>query len=92
MVIAQNTMTVKYLYFLLKRENVQSVEKNSQMREHVAVWLKVPGSLGGFERYKNMVLIHKKYPIMCQGFTQGRDNKRPDKNTQYHKKDARENQ
>ena len=32
LVIAQNTMTVKYLYFLLKRENVQSVEKNSQMR------------------------------------------------------------
>ena len=26
--------------------------------EHVAVWLKVPRALGGFERYKNMVLIH----------------------------------
>ena len=34
--------------------------------EHVAVWLKVPGSLGGFERYKNMVLIHKKYLILLQ--------------------------
>ena len=26
-------MTVKYLYFLLKRENVQSVEKNSQTED-----------------------------------------------------------
>ena len=32
--------------------------------EHVAVWLKVPRALGGFERYKNMVLIHKKYLIL----------------------------
>ena len=34
--------------------------------EHVAVWLKVPRSSGGFERYKNMVLIHKKYLILLQ--------------------------
>ena len=34
--------------------------------EHVAVWLKVPRALGGFERYKNMVLIHKKYLILLQ--------------------------
>ena len=38
--------------------------------EHVAVWLKVPGSLGGFERYKNMVLIHKKYLILLQELPQ----------------------
>lgn len=34
--------------------------------EHVAVWLKLPRALGGFERYKNMVLIHKKYLILLQ--------------------------
>ena len=38
--------------------------------EHVAVWLKVPGSLGGFERYKNMVLIHKKYLILLKELPQ----------------------
>ena len=38
--------------------------------EHVAVWLKVPRALGGFERYKNMVLIHKKYLILLQELPQ----------------------
>lgn len=38
--------------------------------EHVAVWLKVPGPLGGFERYKNMVLIHKKYLVLLQELPQ----------------------
>lgn len=38
--------------------------------EHVAVWLKVPRVLGGFERYKNMVLIHKKYLILLQELPQ----------------------
>ena len=36
----------------------------------VAVWLKVPRALGGFERYKNMVLIHKKYLILLQELPQ----------------------
>lgn len=34
------------------------------------VWLKVPRALGGFERYKNMVLIHKKYLILLQELPQ----------------------
>mgnify|MGYP000803785686 FL=1 len=38
--------------------------------EHVAVWLKVPRALGGFERYKNMVLIHKKYLILLKELPQ----------------------
>ncbi|RHM66523.1 group II intron reverse transcriptase/maturase, partial [Mediterraneibacter gnavus] len=38
--------------------------------EHVAVWLKVPRAFGGFERYKNMVLIHKKYLILLQELPQ----------------------
>lgn len=38
--------------------------------EHVAVWLKVPRALGRFERYKNMVLIHKKYLILLQELPQ----------------------
>lgn len=38
--------------------------------EHVAVWLKVPRALSGFERYKNMVLIHKKYLILLQELPQ----------------------
>ena len=38
--------------------------------EHVAVWLKLPRALGGFERYKNMVLIHKKYLILLQELPQ----------------------
>ena len=38
--------------------------------EHVAVWLKVPRALGGFERYKNMVLIHQKYLILLQELPQ----------------------
>lgn len=38
--------------------------------EHVAVWLKVPRALGGFERYKNMVLIHKKYLLLLQELPQ----------------------
>ena len=37
---------------------------------NLGVWLKVPGSLGGFERYKNMVLIHKKYLILLQELPQ----------------------
>ena len=38
--------------------------------EHVAVWLKVPRALSGFERYKNMVLIHKKYLILLKELPQ----------------------
>ena len=38
--------------------------------EHVAVWLKIPRALGGFERYKNMVLIHKKYLILLKELPQ----------------------
>lgn len=29
--------------------------------EDIATWLKMPKELGGYERYKNMTLIHKKY-------------------------------
>ena len=48
-------------------------------------------TLVDLERYKNMVLIHKKISDSVTR-TAPSSNKRPDKNTQYHKKDARENQ
>lgn len=32
--------------------------------EDIATWLKTPKELGGYERYKNMTLIHKKYQAL----------------------------
>jgi len=34
--------------------------------EDIATWLKTPKELGGYERYKNMTLIHKKYQSLLE--------------------------
>lgn len=36
----------------------------------IVAWLKTPKYMGGFERYKNMTLIHKKYLILLEKLPQ----------------------